>query len=221
MKSDKSKEKTMNKRGKVLIVSGSAGSGKSTVLTPFKSGAITPFTFSVSATTRQPRPGEVDGRDYLFVTKERFEEMIENSELIEHTVFNGNYYGTPKAPLIKQIEEGKVVILEIEVDGAEQIMGLFDKSDLVSIFLSPPDYKTLEARLRGRGTNTEADILERLERAKVELEFSRLYSNILINYDGRATDVTDAIIKVVNGEAVDSLDIYCKSTDVLLEKFYE
>ncbi len=211
----------MSNRGKVLIVSGSAGSGKSTVLTPFKSGEISPFTFSVSATTRKPRPGEVDGRDYLFVTKERFEEMIENGELIEHTTFNGNYYGTPKAPLERQIEDGKVVILEIEVDGAEQIMGLFDKNDLISVFLSPPDYKTLEARLRGRGTNTEADIIERLERAKVELEFSRLYSNILINYNDRAVDVTEAIIRIVNGESVDGLDIYCRNTDALLEKFYE
>lgn len=210
----------MNKRGKVLIVSGSAGSGKSTVLTPFKSGEIQPFTFSVSATTRKPRPGEIDGRDYLFVTKERFEEMIAGGELIEHTTFNGNYYGTPKAPLEKQMEEGKVVILEIEVDGAEQIMGLFDKNDLISIFLTPPDYKTLEARLRGRGTNTEADIIERLERAKVELEISRLYSNILINYNDRSSEVTDAIIKIVNGEEVKCLDIYCESTDKLLEKFY-
>lgn len=211
----------MNKRGKVLIVSGSAGSGKSTVLTPFKTGGISPFTFSVSATTRHPRPGEIDGRDYLFVKKERFEEMIEHSELIEHTTFNGNYYGTPKAPLEKQLEEGKVVILEIEVDGAEQIMGLFDKNDLISVFLSPPDYKTLEARLRGRGTNTEADILERLERAKVELEYSRLYSNILINYNDRASEVTEAIIKIVNGESVADLDIYCESTDRLMEKFYK
>lgn len=211
----------MNKRGKVLIVSGSAGSGKSTVLTPFKSGNIEPFTFSVSATTRKPRPGEVDGRDYLFVDKERFEEMIEKGELIEHTFFNGNYYGTPKAPLEKQMEDGKVVILEIEVDGAEQIMSLFDKNDLISVFLTPPDYKTLEARLRGRGTNTESDILERLERAKVELEFSRLYSNILINYNDRASEVTDAIVKIVNGESVDGLDIYCGGTDVLLEKFYK
>ena len=166
----------MKKRGKVLIVSGSAGSGKSTVLAPFKSGEVEPFTFSVSATTRAPRPGEREGVDYLFVSKERFEEMIEKGELIEHTTFNGNYYGTPKAPLERQIENGKVVILEIEVDGAEQIMGLFDEKDLISVFLSPPDYKTLEQRLRGRGTNTEADILERLERAKEELKLSRLYS---------------------------------------------
>ena len=211
----------MKKRGKVLIVSGSAGSGKSTVLTPFKSGEIEPFTFSVSATTRQPRPGEVDGRDYLFVTKERFEEMIEQGELIEHTVFNGNYYGTPKAPLEKQMEDGKVVILEIEVDGAEQIMSLFDKNDLISVFLTPPDYKTLEARLRGRGTNTEADILERLERAKVELEYSRLYGNILFNFNDRASDVTDAIVRIVNSESVSGLDIYCDSTETLLEKFYQ
>lgn len=207
-------------RGKVLIVSGSAGSGKSTVLKPFKSGEVTPFTFSVSATTRAPRPGETDGVDYLFVTKERFEEMIENGELIEHTFFNGNYYGTPKAPLEKQIEEGKVVILEIEVDGAEQIMSLFDKNDLISVFLTPPDYKTLEERLRGRGTNTEADIVERLERAKEELEFAGLYSYILFNYNDRSSEVTEAIIKIVNGESTDGIDIYCPGKKELMEKFY-
>ncbi len=211
----------MNRRGKVLIISGSAGSGKSTVLKPFKSGEIEPFTFSVSATTRQPRPGEQDGVDYLFVTKERFEQMIENGELVEHTFFNGNYYGTPKAPLISQIENGKVVILEIEVDGAEQIMGLFDKNDLISVFLTPPDYKTLEARLRGRGTNSEEDIAERLERAKTELEYSRLYTDILFNYDGRADEVTKAIIDIVNGKEVNDLDIHCESRQVLMNKFYE
>lgn len=210
----------MSKRGKVLIVSGSAGSGKSTVLTPFKSGQIEPFRFSVSATTRTPRAGETNGKDYLFVSRERFEEMIEKGELIEHTVFNNNYYGTPKAPLLEMIEKGQIVILEIEVDGAEQIMSLFDKNDLISVFLSPPDYKTLEARLRGRGTNTEEDILERLERAKVELEYAKLYQNILINYDFRAEDVTDAIVKITRGESVDTLDIYCDSADTLLEKFY-
>ena len=211
----------MNKRGKVLIVSGSAGSGKSTVLTPFKSGNVEPFRFSVSATTRTPRPGEVDGKDYLFVTKERFEEMIEKGELIEHTTFNNNYYGTPKKPLEKMIEDGQIVILEIEVDGAEQIMSLFDKNDLISVFLTPPDYTTLENRLRGRGTNTEADILERLERAKVELEYARLYQHILFNFNDRANDVTDAIIKITKGEDVSGLDIYCESTEVLFEKFYK
>ncbi|MBR5817542.1 MAG: hypothetical protein IKY62_02735 [Clostridia bacterium] len=88
-----------NKRGKVLIISGSAGSGKSTALTPFKSGKFEEFVFSVSATTRAPREGERDGQDYYFVTKEKFEEMLEAGELIEHTFFNGNYYGTPKAHL--------------------------------------------------------------------------------------------------------------------------
>ncbi len=211
----------MKKRGKVLIVSGSAGSGKSTVLTPFKTGEIEPFRFSVSATTRAPRPGEVDGKDYLFVTHARFEEMIEKGELIEHTVFNNNYYGTPKAPLERMIEEGQIVILEIEVDGAEQIMSLFDKNDVISVFLSPPDYITLEKRLRGRGTNTEEDILDRLERAKVELDFAKLYQHILFNFNDRASDVTDAIIKITKGESVRDLDLYCESAAALFDKFYK
>ena len=211
----------MTKRGKVLIVSGSAGSGKSTVLSGFKGGEVEPFRFSVSATTRQPRVGERDGVDYLFVTKERFEEMIEQGELLEHTVFNKNYYGTPKAPVERLIEQGKVVILEIEVDGAEQVMNAFDPNDVLSIFISPPDYETLETRLRNRGTNTEDDIRERLERAKVELEYSRLYQHILINYDNRSGDVTEAVVGLVNGQDLKGLDIYCEGAEKLKERFYK
>ena len=208
-------------KGYALIVSGSAGSGKSTVLTPFKDGKVEPFRFSVSATTRQMRPGEVDGRDYLFVTKERFEEMIEKGELLEHAVFNKNYYGTPIAPVMAQINDGKVVILEIEVDGAEQVMHAFDKDDYLSVFISPPSYKILEARLRARGTNTEEDILERLERAKEELEVARLYDHILFNFDARSGEVTEAIKKLADGEDITGLDIYCKSFDELKKRFYE
>lgn len=211
----------MIKRGKVLIVSGSAGSGKSTVLSGFKGGEVEPFKFSVSATTRQPRAGERDGVDYLFVTNERFEEMIEQGELLEHTVFNKNYYGTPKAPVEKLVEQGKVVILEIEVDGAEQVMNAFDERDVLSVFISPPDYETLETRLRNRGTNTEDDIRERLERAKIELEYSKLYQHILINYDNCSGDVTDAIVGLVNGHDPKGLDIYCESTEKLKERFYK
>lgn len=211
----------MAKRGKVLIVSGSAGSGKSTVLSGFKGGEVEPFRFSVSATTRQPRAGERDGVDYLFVTKERFEEMIEQGELLEHTVFNKNYYGTPKAPVEKMIEQGKVVILEIEVDGAEQVMNAFDERDVVSVFISPPDYETLETRLRNRGTNTEEDICERLERARVELEYSKLYQHILINYDNRSDEVTSAIVSLIDGNDLKGLDIYCESTEKLKQRFYK
>lgn len=210
----------MNK-GRALIVSGSAGSGKSTVLTPFKDGAVEPFRFSVSATTRQMRPGEIDGRDYLFVTKEHFEEMIEKGELLEHAVFNKNYYGTPVAPVMEQIEDGKIVILEIEVDGAEQVMHSFNKDEYISVFISPPSYKILEARLRARGTNTEEDILERLERAKEELEVARLYDHILFNFDSRSDDVTCAIKKLCAGEDISELDIYCTSFDELKKRFYE
>lgn len=210
----------MNKRGKVLIISGSAGSGKSTVLAPFKSKIIEPFRFSVSATTRVPRDGEENGKDYFFVTKARFEGMIKNGDLLEYTVFNKNYYGTPREAVLQLVEEGKTVILEIEVDGAEQVMNSLDKRDILSVFLSPPNYETLEKRLRGRGTNTEEDISERLERAKVELEYSCLYEHILINYDDRAEELTEAIIKLSNGQNLNGLDIYCESSEILKKRFY-
>ncbi len=206
----------MSKKGKLLIVSGSAGSGKSTALKKFREGLCDPFRFSISATTRPPRDGELNGREYYFVSCEEFLRMRENGELLESAFFNNNYYGTPKSEVIRLMDEGYTVILEIEIDGASQIMKSFD--EFISVFISPPDYKTLEARLRGRGNNSENDIKERLERAKDEIEFAREYQHILVNYDGRIDDVTQGIIDICAGKS--NIDIEVTNVNNFIENFY-
>jgi len=137
----------------ILIFSGSAGSGKGTVLK--RAREILPkLKLSISMTTRAPRPGEENGREYYFVTREEFLSTLQQDGFLEHTEYCGNFYGTPKKQFFQMIEDGFVPVLEIETDGAEQVMKKLDAYQ--SVYLSPPDYTTLEARLRGRGTETES-----------------------------------------------------------------
>jgi guanylate kinase len=178
----------------ILIYSGSAGCGKGTVLKLARE--ICPkLCLSISMTTRAPRPGEVHGREYYFVTKEEFLETLRNDGFLEHTEYCGNYYGTPKKQFFQMIEDGFVPVLEIETDGAKQVMEKLE--DFLSIYLSPPSYATLEARLRGRGTETEESIQKRLAAAKEELLRSKLYQNILINPDGHAEEAARAVVELV------------------------
>ena len=156
----------MSERGKLLVISGPSGTGKSTVighLMKLRPG----LEFSVSATTRAPRPGEVDGREYFFVTHDRFAEMVDNNELLEHASFVGNHYGTPRSQVEKRLEQGITVILDIEVQGAAQVKAAMPEA--VTVFLAPPSLEVLEQRLRGRGTETEEKIRSRLETARQEL----------------------------------------------------
>ena len=135
----------------------------------------------MSATTRSPRPGEVNGVHYFFVTKERFEEMIRNNELLEHASYVGNYYGTPKSYVEKKLEEGFDVILEIEVLGALEIKKKVP--DAVLIYMLPPDAKTLYQRLKGRGTETDEVIWKRMRRAAQEALSVGEYDYIIVNDD--------------------------------------
>ncbi len=182
----------------ILIFSGSAGSGKGTVLKLAR--AMCPkLKLSISMTTRAPRPGEQNGREYYFVTKEEFLQTLKEDGFLEHTEYCGNYYGTPRKQFFQMIDDGFVPVLEIETDGAEQVMKKLDS--FLSVYLTPPDYTTLEARLRGRGTETEDSILKRLKTAKDELFRSELYQNIIINDDGCAEDAAKAMVELVeNGE---------------------
>ncbi|MBR4288317.1 MAG: guanylate kinase [Clostridia bacterium] len=182
----------------ILIFSGSAGSGKGTVLKLAR--AMCPkLKLSVSMTTRAPRPGEQNGREYYFVTKEAFLQTLKEDGFLEHAEYCGNYYGTPKKQFFQMIDDGFVPVLEIETDGAEQVMKKLDH--FLSVYLTPPDYTTLEARLRGRGTETEDSIQKRLKTAKDELFRSDLYQNIIINDDGCAEDAAKAMVELVeNGE---------------------
>ena len=179
-------------KGKLLVLSGPSGVGKGTVLGELmkRRGDMC---FSVSATTRAPREGEVDGVNYFFVTKERFEEMIQNNELLEYAQFVSNSYGTPRAYVEQQLEKGMNVILDFEVQGARNIVGMIP--DAVSVYMIPPSYEELEKRLRGRGTETEEQIQGRLQTAIEEARAADFYRYIIVNDNlEAAVNELDAII---------------------------
>lgn len=170
----------MKTRGSLIVLSGFAGVGKGTVL---KSLFETHegYAYSVSATTRSPRPGEVDGVHYFFVSKERFEQMIANDELLEYACYVDNYYGTPKAYVDSKLEDGFDVILEIEVQGALNIKKKVP--DAILIYMLPPSAVTLKDRLTGRGTETPDVIRKRMERAAEEAVGVEQYDYIVVNDD--------------------------------------
>lgn len=168
------------KKGILLVISGFAGTGKGTLVQELRK-RYDNYALSVSATTRQPRTGEVDGVHYFFKTREEFEEMIREEKLIEYASYVENYYGTPKDYVQQQLDNGKDVILEIEIQGALKIKEKFP--DTLLLFLVPPSAQVLEDRLRGRGTETEENIRKRLHRAVEESEFIERYDYILVNDD--------------------------------------
>ena len=186
----------MAKKGLLIVVSGPAGSGKGTVNA--KLLERDDFKFSVSATTRLPRPGEKHGVNYYYITHEEFERRIAHGEMLEYTSYCGNYYGTPKAEAEAVLESGKNLILEIEVDGAMQIKEKYP--DAVLIMLLPPSYRVQEDRLRGRGTETEKKILERLEQTKNEVVKASEYDYIVYNRDGESDKCAEDILAIVRAE---------------------
>ena len=163
--------------GKLFVISGASGVGKSTVLKQVMD-ARKDLSFSVSATTRSPRPGEVDGQSYYFITKESFEEMIARNEFLEYDAHMDNYYGTPEAQLEEKLAKGNVV-LDIEPNGAFNVRRR--RSDAVLIFIAPPSLEELERRLRSRGDTSEEQIKLRLDRVQWEMEQSRQYDYTVIN----------------------------------------
>lgn len=164
--------------GKLFVLSGPSGAGKSTVIAHLLKTLDKAY-FSVSATTRAPREGEVDGVDYHFLSREQFEELIARGELLEHAEYVGNYYGTPAGPVNEKLAAGYDVLLDIETQGAEQVMA--NRPDAVSVFLFPPGFDVLEQRLRSRGTDSEEKIQARLAQARVECRRAGLYRYIVIN----------------------------------------
>ena len=170
----------MKKQGTLVVVSGFAGTGKGTVMKELLD-RYDSYALSISATTRNPRPGEVDGREYFFKTKEEFEEMIERNEFVEHACYVGNYYGTPKKYVQEQLAAGKDVILEIEIQGALNIKSQFP--DALLLFIAPPSADVLKARLVGRGTETEEVIEQRLARAVEESKGIENYDYLVVNDD--------------------------------------
>ena len=168
----------MKEKGRLFVISGPSGAGKSTVVALAMQGRED-VCFSVSVTTRQPRPGEVDGKDYFFITRQRYDEMVAGGELLEHAQYVSNGYGTPREFVINKLNEGINVILDIEVQGARQVKAAMP--DCVSIFVVPPSIDELKRRLEGRGTETEETINARLERARQEYKETEIYDYIIIN----------------------------------------
>lgn len=183
-------------KGLLLIISGPAGSGKGTVNRHLL--ATGDFVFSVSATTRAPRPGEENGVNYHFITKEDFTDRINTGGMLEYTEYCGNFYGTPRKEAEAVLDSGKNLILEIEVDGAKQVKAKYP--DAVLIMLLPPSFKTQEQRLRGRGTETEEKILARLARTRDELRDIAAYDYVVYNLDGCDRVAADDILAIVNAE---------------------
>lgn len=170
----------MRRQGILVVVSGFAGTGKGTVMKELLS-RYDSYALSISATTRNPRPGEVDGREYFFKTKEEFEQMIEEGAFVEHACYVGNYYGTPKKYVEEQLAAGKDVILEIEIQGALNIKKQFPKALL--LFIAPPSAEVLKQRLTSRGTETQEVIEQRLARAVEESQGIENYDYLVVNDD--------------------------------------
>lgn len=169
----------MDDRGKIVIVSGFSGAGKGTLMKALMQQYRGRYALSVSATTRAPRPGESDGVDYFFVSREKFEQMIEDDALVEYAEYVGNYYGTPKAWVNEQLSAGRNVILEIEIQGAKKIREQFP--DAVLLFVTAPDAVSLKNRLLGRGTETKEAVSARLRRAQEESLGMDGYDYLVVN----------------------------------------
>jgi guanylate kinase len=171
------RERPMNK-GILVVVSGFSGAGKGTVMKRLME-KYDGYALSVSATTRKPRPGEEDGREYFFRTRDEFEKLIEENALLEYARYVENYYGTPRSYVEEQLQAGRNVILEIEIQGAMKIKEKIPEALLV--FVTPPTVEELERRLTGRGTETAQVIADRLARAGEEAEGMGQYDYILVN----------------------------------------
>ena len=167
------------KRGVLFVYSGPSGVGKGTLKAKLFEEFADRIAYSVSATTRGPREGEVDGKDYFFISRQEFERRVKNNEFLEHAEFAGNCYGTPRAYVEKLLDSGMNVVLEIDVQGALQVMK--SMPECVSVFILPPSFEELEHRLRGRGTETEEKVRERLETAKRELPYAPQYDYQIVN----------------------------------------
>lgn len=181
-------------KGLLIVISGPSGAGKGTVVNELiKTGD---YALSISATTRNPRPGEIDGKSYFFKATDEFENLIKENKLLEYAKFCDNYYGTPSDYVDQKLAEGKNVILEIEVQGALQVKQ--NVADAVLVFMIPPTLKELRSRLENRGTEEQSVIEQRLKRAEEEIELANEYNYIVIN--DTVEKAVEDISGIVNAE---------------------
>ena len=183
--------------GKLFVLSGPSGVGKGTVRDNILKDKSINLVFSISMTTRKPRDGEIDGVHYYFVTNEYFEEEIKKGEFLEYAKFVNNYYGTPKKAIEKLLNSGKNVLLEIEVQGAKQVMEKC--KDAITIFMMPPSFEELEKRIRGRRSEPEEIVQERLNKAKSEMQEKVKYKYVVLN--DTVENASSAIIKIIHDES--------------------
>lgn len=179
-------------KGRLIVLTGPSGVGKGTLLRSLLRRHPDLY-LSISATTREPRPGEVNGQHYYFVSRDIFQQMIQNGELLEWAEFAGNFYGTPKRSVEEKVAEGKWVVLEIELQGARQVRESFPEA--FSIFIRPPSFSELEHRIRGRGQDSEAAIARRLARAQEEVEAAKEFDVQIVNddFDKALSELEDAL----------------------------
>ncbi|PNK01495.1 guanylate kinase [Cylindrospermopsis raciborskii S07] len=182
--------------GKLIVLTGPSGVGKGTLMQKLLAQHPQLY-YSVSATTRSPRPGEIDGKSYYFITPNSFQELVAQGEFLEWAEFAGNYYGTPRAAVLEQIQLGRSVILEIELAGARQIKASYP--DTLSIFILPPSFLELENRIRARGQDSDEAITRRLNRAKEEIKAASEFDIQIVN-DNFATTLNEleTILKTIS-----------------------
>lgn len=195
------------RRGKLFIISGPSGAGKSTVISKASQNR-SDICFSVSVTTRKPRPGEVNGKDYYFVSREDFIQRINEGLLLEYAEYVNNYYGTPADYVNSQLDKGLNLILDIEIQGARQVLSKMP--DAVSIFIAPPSMEELRNRLMKRGTDSEEVIAARLQRAREEYAEADFYKYLIIN------DVADTAAEKLNSIINAENCRFCDFSDVLV-----
>ncbi len=197
----------LDERGLLIVISGPSGVGKGTVRKALFEMKNHNLTYSVSMTTRKQRPGEVDGVDYYFTTKEEFEDRIKNNKFLEYAEFVGNYYGTPLDKVNEKLDAGHEVVLEIEVEGALQVKRKVP--DCVMIFIVPPSKEDLYKRLKSRGTESDDIINQRIEKANREFKKAKFYDYIVVNDEvNNAADRILAIIRAEHARTYRSIDKY-------------
>lgn len=187
-----------NQRGILAIISGFSGAGKGTVVKELLAAYAQEYCLSVSATTRGPREGEIEGQHYFFLEKTDFERRISEERFLEYARYVDNYYGTPKEFVFDKLNQGISVILEIEMQGALKVKERYPET--VLIFVTPPTAGELEARLRGRGTETEDVIMSRLARAAEEVNYMDKYDYIVLNENGKVAECAENIHHIIESE---------------------